>query len=82
MHGAISPVKPALDKGCHPLDRPQGRAKSVCLRALAQRLQVDEVVVITWTHDPKAQRRSYELLAREFDLAGTARPKQAQAVSA
>ena len=52
------------------------------LRALAQRLQVDEVVVITWTHDPKAQRRSYELSAREFDLAGTARPKQAQAVSA
>jgi len=52
------------------------------LRALAQRLQVDEVVVITWTHDPQAQRRSYELLAREFDLTDSARPKQAQAVSA
>ena len=33
------------------------------LRALSQRLQVDEIAVITWTHDPQAQRRSYELLA-------------------
>jgi luciferase family oxidoreductase group 1 len=38
------------------------------LRALAERLQVDEVVLITWTHDPAAQSRSYELLAREFAL--------------
>lgn len=38
------------------------------LRQLAKRLQVDEVAVITWTHDPQAQRRSYELLAREFTL--------------
>jgi luciferase family oxidoreductase group 1 len=44
---------------------PQVAAK---LRALAERLQVDEVVLITWTHDPAAQRRSYELLAREFAL--------------
>lgn len=33
------------------------------LRALAEELQVSEVVVITWTWDPAAQRRSYELLA-------------------
>jgi len=39
------------------------------LRQLARRLEVDEVAVITWTHDPQAQRRSYELLAREFSLA-------------
>lgn len=38
------------------------------LRELARRLQVEEVVVITWTHDPQAQQRSYELLAREFAL--------------
>jgi luciferase family oxidoreductase group 1 len=38
------------------------------LRTLAQELQVDELVVITWTWDPAAQRRSYELLAREFGL--------------
>lgn len=39
------------------------------LRSLAQELQVDELVVITWTWDPQAQRRSCELLAREFALA-------------
>jgi luciferase family oxidoreductase group 1 len=33
------------------------------LRALAQELEIDEIVVITWTWDPLAQRRSYELLA-------------------
>ena len=38
------------------------------LRQLARQLAVDEVVLITWTHDPQAQRRSYELLAREFSL--------------
>ena len=38
------------------------------LRQLAQRLNVDELVVITWTHEPAAQARSYELLAREFGL--------------
>ena len=38
------------------------------LRHLAERLQVDEVVVITWTHDPQAQRHSYELLAQAFAL--------------
>ena len=39
------------------------------LEALAQQLQVRELVVITWTWDPAAQRRSYELLAHEFGLA-------------
>ena len=34
------------------------------LRALSQRLQVDEIAIITWTHEPQAQRRSYELLAQ------------------
>jgi alkanesulfonate monooxygenase SsuD/methylene tetrahydromethanopterin reductase-like flavin-dependent oxidoreductase (luciferase family) len=36
------------------------------LRQLADRLQLDEVVIITWTHEPAAQARSYELLAQEF----------------
>lgn len=40
------------------------------LRKLAQELEVDEMAVITWTWDPAAQRRSYELLAREFGLGG------------
>jgi len=39
------------------------------LRQLARQLQIDELVLITWTHDPQAQQRSYELLAREFSLA-------------
>jgi luciferase family oxidoreductase group 1 len=39
------------------------------LRQLAARLEVGELVVITWTHDPAAQMRSYELLAQEFALA-------------
>ena len=38
------------------------------LRLLAERLQVDEVVIITWTHEPAAQARSYELLAQQFSL--------------
>jgi luciferase family oxidoreductase group 1 len=38
------------------------------LRQLAQRLQVEELVIITWTHDAAAQARSYELLAQEFAL--------------
>ncbi len=38
------------------------------LRQLAQRLAVDELVLITWTHDAQAQRRSFELLAPEFSL--------------
>jgi alkanesulfonate monooxygenase SsuD/methylene tetrahydromethanopterin reductase-like flavin-dependent oxidoreductase (luciferase family) len=38
------------------------------LRDLADELQVDELVVITWTWDPLAQRRSYELLARACGL--------------
>ena len=38
------------------------------LRQLATRLQVDEVVLITWTHEPAAQARSYELLAQQFSM--------------
>ena len=36
------------------------------LRALADTLEVQELVVITWAHDPAARRRSYELLAEEL----------------
>jgi alkanesulfonate monooxygenase SsuD/methylene tetrahydromethanopterin reductase-like flavin-dependent oxidoreductase (luciferase family) len=38
------------------------------LRALAAELAIDEIAVITWTWDPHAQRRSYELLAQACDL--------------
>ena len=38
------------------------------LRALAEELQLDEIVINTWAHDPAARRTSYALLAREFGL--------------
>ncbi|MCD6077748.1 MAG: hypothetical protein K0R89_1686 [Ramlibacter sp.] len=49
-----------------------GDARQVAakLRVLAGELGVQELVVITWAWDPQAQRRSYELLAREFALDG------------
>jgi luciferase family oxidoreductase group 1 len=46
------------------------------LRALSDSLQVEELVVITWTHDPVARRRSYELLAQAF---GSTPPPAGQA---
>jgi luciferase family oxidoreductase group 1 len=39
------------------------------LLARAAQYQVDELVVVTWTWDPAAQRRSYELLAEAFAMA-------------
>ncbi|WP_047197547.1 LLM class flavin-dependent oxidoreductase [Caldimonas brevitalea] len=38
------------------------------LRALAARLGLHELVINTWAHEPAVRRRSYALLAREFDL--------------
>jgi luciferase family oxidoreductase group 1 len=47
-----------------------GSAKTVGakLRELATDFMLDEVVINTWAHDPKVRRRSYALLAREFEL--------------
>jgi luciferase family oxidoreductase group 1 len=36
------------------------------LRALAKQLELDELVVCSWTHDPAAQLRSFELMAQAF----------------
>ncbi len=36
------------------------------LTELAQRLELDELVVVTWTYDPAPRHRSYELLAEAF----------------
>ena len=38
------------------------------LRALAKELQLDEIVINTWAHDPAVRRTSYALLASEFGL--------------
>ena len=47
-----------------------GAAVAERLTGLAARLALDELVVVTWTHDPASRRRSYELLAEAFDLPG------------
>jgi luciferase family oxidoreductase group 1 len=44
------------------------------LTALADEYGVDELVIVTITHDPKARRRSYELLAEAFGLLDNAAP--------
>jgi luciferase family oxidoreductase group 1 len=38
------------------------------LEAIAQEYGADEVMIVTITYDHAARRRSYELIAREFDL--------------
>ena len=38
------------------------------LRTLSEELQLDEIVVNTWAHDPAVRRHSYTLLAQEFGL--------------
>ena len=47
-----------------------GTAEQVAARLteLAARLRLDELVVVTWTHDPAPRHRSYELLAEAFHL--------------
>jgi luciferase family oxidoreductase group 1 len=41
---------------------------SAMLHELARRFELEEIVINTWTYDPAARHRSYELLAREFGL--------------
>jgi luciferase family oxidoreductase group 1 len=43
------------------------------LRALAGELQLDELVINTWAHDPAVRRKSYALLAQAFGLTQTRR---------
>lgn len=38
------------------------------LRELARRLDLEELVIVTWTYDAEPRRRSYELLAEAFGL--------------
>lgn len=51
-----------------------GTAEQVAarLRDLAQRLDLDELVIVTWTYDAEARRRSYALIAQAFELASAA----------
>ncbi|MSQ50772.1 MAG: LLM class flavin-dependent oxidoreductase [Betaproteobacteria bacterium] len=43
------------------------------LNELAGRLELDELVVVTWTYDPEPRHRSYELIAEAFGLSVAAR---------
>jgi luciferase family oxidoreductase group 1 len=47
-----------------------GTANEVAARLteLAQHFDLDELVIVTWTFDPAARHRSYELLAQAFHL--------------
>ena len=47
-----------------------GTAEQVAsgLDALAARLALDELVIVTWTYDPEPRHRSYELLAEAYGL--------------
>jgi luciferase family oxidoreductase group 1 len=76
---AQRPYSPAEQMQAEQLRRSAlvGSASQVAekLRALAAALDVEELVLITWAHDPAARRRSYELLAAEFQTV----PQAAQA---
>ncbi|MGH7872343.1 MAG: LLM class flavin-dependent oxidoreductase [Candidatus Binatia bacterium] len=41
------------------------------LKELAKNLELDELVIVTWTYDPAPRHRSYELLAKGFGLKKT-----------
>ncbi len=45
-----------------------GEQVAARLRDLAAGLDLEEIVIVTWTHDPAARRRSYELIAAAFGL--------------
>ncbi len=45
-----------------------GEQVAARLTELAARLDLDELVVVTWTFDPAPRLRSYELLAQAFGL--------------
>lgn len=45
-----------------------GEQVAAKLNALAERLQLDELVIVTWTYDPEPRHRSYEILAHVYGL--------------
>ena len=46
------------------------------LKELAKSLDLDELVVVTWTYDPAPRHRSYELLAQAFPARPTSLPQE------
>jgi luciferase family oxidoreductase group 1 len=45
------------------------------IEEVAAEYEAEEIMVVTITHDHAARRRSYELIAREFDLSHTSPPQ-------
>ncbi len=72
---ALRPYSPAEQVQADQLRRSAlvGSAAQVAekLRALSAALEVEELVIITWAHDPAVRRRSYELLAAQFRASAT-----------
>ncbi len=80
VFGALQPPDVVAAQGFQAADQPTldamhrrafvGSAAQVGaqLRALAEAMQLDELVVNTWAHDPEVRRHSYALLADEFGL--------------
>ena len=81
--GLRNPLVPPEQAIAHPYTAPEraridelrrkafvgtGEQVAASLSAVAQRLALSELVVNTWTFDPAARRRSYELLAAAFGL--------------
>ncbi|MDA1280929.1 MAG: LLM class flavin-dependent oxidoreductase [Chloroflexi bacterium] len=54
-------------------DPPTVKAK---IESLAEEYETDDVIVLTITHDYLERQRSYELLAREFNLSGEGRSEK------
>ena len=56
---------------------PEGALDRAALTAeLAAALELDELVINTWAHDPAVRRRSYALLAEQFGLAQKRNPSE------
>jgi hypothetical protein len=43
----------------------------VRLKDLASKLELDELVIVTWIYDPAPRHRSYELLAEAIGMGKT-----------
>src|SRR5438309_2192191 len=75
LHGALPEAYPYTDRELAIRHHARGRTVAGApeqvrarLEALAADYEADELVIVTITHDPKARRRSYELLAQVFEL--------------
>jgi luciferase family oxidoreductase group 1 len=84
--GILTPIEAPEIAALHPYSAPeQARIKAMRdeafvgtpetvgnrLRDLAEQHELDELVILTWTHELAARKHSYDLFAREFDIEST-----------